>query len=122
MTPQETLVNLYIGMWNETDAATRRELIAETWTEGAIYVDPLMRGDGHRGICEMVGAVQERFPDHRFRLTGPVDAHNDRVRFGWELGVEGAAPLVKGVDFGVVSADGRLEAITGFLDQAPAPQ
>ena len=113
------LVDRYIAMWNETDAKRRREIIARTWTDDAHYLDPLISGDGPSGIDAMVKGVQERFPGHRFRLTSKVDAHNDRVRFGWELAPQGGAALAGGVDFGVISSDGRLKAITGFLDQLP---
>lgn len=110
------LIDDYIAMWNETDAARRRELIARTWTEGARYLDPLMQGDGHAGIDAMVRGVHERFPGHVFRLTGAVDAHHDRVRFAWDLAAPDGTPLVKGIDFGVVAADQRLHAVTGFLE------
>lgn len=117
--PNTTLVDRYIAMWNETDAETRRDLVAGTWTEDASYIDPLMRGDGHDGIDAMVAGVQARFPDFRFRRTSAVDAHNGRLRFGWELGPEGAEAPVAGLDVGVVGGDGRLSAITGFLDRVP---
>ncbi len=113
--PNADLVNRYIEIWNETDAASRKSLIARTWTEDAVYVDPVLKGDGHSGIDRMVAGVHEKYPGLRFRLTGAVDAHNDRLRFTWELGTEGAEPFVKGTDFGVV-AGGRLKAITGFFD------
>lgn len=113
------IVDRYIAMWNETDAGRRRDLVARTWTEDASYLDPLMRGDGHGGIDAMVQAVQDRFPGHRFRRTGGIDAHNDRLRFSWELAPEGGAALVGGVDFGILAPDGRLRAITGFLDVVP---
>ncbi|HZD25297.1 MAG TPA: nuclear transport factor 2 family protein [Alphaproteobacteria bacterium] len=119
MSKPTELIDRYIAVWNETDPARRRELIALTWTETAHYVDPLMEGDGPAGIDAMVAGVQERFPDHRFRLAGEVDAHHDRVRFGWELAPEGGEPLVAGIDFGVIAADGRLQTITGFLDLVP---
>lgn len=120
MTDFTDLVDCYIAMWNETDAKRRREIIARIWTDHARYVDPLMSGDGPAGIDAMVQGVQQRFPGHKFRRTSDVDAHNHCVRFGWELGqAAGAAPLVAGVDFGVVAADGRLVSITGFLDQVP---
>ncbi len=109
------LVNRYIEMWNETNAPSRRALIARTWTEDAAYADPMLKGDGPAGIDAMVAGVQEKYPGLRFRLTSAVEAHNDRLRFTWELGAEGTAPLVKGTDFGVV-AGGRLKAITGFFD------
>ena len=117
----EAVVDRYIEVWNETDRARRRELIARTWTDDARYLDPLMSGEGLDGIDAMVGGVQERFPGHRFRRTGEIDAHHDRVRFGWALvAAEGGAPVAAGLDVGVIVADGRLREITGFLDGAPA--
>jgi SnoaL-like domain len=113
------LIDRYIAMWNETDAKSRRDLIARTWSEHGHYLDPLMQGDGHAGIDAMVHGVQQRFPGHRFRRTSKIDAHHDRVRFSWELAADGGAVLVSGIDFGTVAGD-RLQAITGFLDQAPA--
>jgi hypothetical protein len=112
------LIDRYIAIWNETDARRRRDLIARTWTEDSTYVDPLMRGEGLDGIDAMIQGVQAQFPGLLFRRTGDVDAHNDRVRFAWELGSEGAPALAGGVDFGVI-AGGRLQAITGFIDFAP---
>jgi SnoaL-like domain len=112
------LVDRYIAMWNETDAARRRALIARIWTESASYVDPMMEGDGRSGIDAMVDGVQQRFPGYRFRRTSEVEAHHDRLRFCWELAPESGPALVKGTDMGVV-ADGKLAAITGFFDQAP---
>ena len=113
------LVDRYIAVWNESDAGRRRELIAATFTNGASYVDPLMASDGHSAIDGMVAAVQQRFAGHHFRLAGPVDAHHDRVRFGWELVSDGGAVIVRGTDFATVEA-ARLAAVTGFIDQMPA--
>ncbi len=120
MTDFTALVDRYIAMWNETNAQRRRDIIAGLWTDNARYVDPLMSGDGPAGIDAMVQGVQQRFPEHRFHLTGKVDAHNDRVRFGWALRDGENASLVAGIDVGVVAADGRLQSITGFIDQMPA--
>ncbi|MBV9758208.1 MAG: nuclear transport factor 2 family protein [Alphaproteobacteria bacterium] len=112
------LVDRYLASWNETDARRRRELIAAVWAENASYVDPLMTSDGHDGIDAMIAAVQARFPAHRFSRLGTIDAHNDRLRFGWELTPEGGEPIAAGTDFAVV-ANGRLQSVTGFLDRVP---
>ena len=112
------LIDRYIATWNETDAERRRELIAQTWTEDSIYVDPLMRGEGRTGIDAMIHGVQTQFPGLRFRRASDIDTHNDRVRFSWELGPEGGPAIAGGVDFGMILGD-RLQAITGFLDFAP---
>lgn len=114
------LADRYIAMWNEGDGGRRRGTIAAIWSAGARYRDPLLAGDGHDGIDAMVQAVQDKYPGHRFRRTGPVERHNDRLRFAWELGAEGAAPMVTGVDFGVLDAEGRLAEITGFFDSVAA--
>jgi len=115
------LIDRYIAVWNETDAVRRRDLIARTWTEDASYLDPMLQGAGQVGIDAMVQGVQAQFPGYQFRRTSEVDAHHDRVRFAWELAPEGGPAFVTGVDFGIVAPDGRLNAITGFLNQAPAP-
>jgi hypothetical protein len=113
-----TLVNDYIAMWNETDAERRRALVAQTLTEDATYVDPLMAGTGTEEISAMIGAAQQQYPDHRFALhTGP-DGHNDRVRFSWSLSPNGGDPIAIGTDFATVSDDGRMESVTGFLEPA----
>jgi hypothetical protein len=116
----QQLVDRYIAAWNETDPDRRRELIARTWTAQGSYLDPLMAGEGHDGIDAMIAGVQSRLPGYRFRRTGELDAHHDRVRFAWELGPEGGVPLAGGLDVGVI-ANGRLQAMTGFLDFAPSP-
>jgi hypothetical protein len=112
------LIDRYFAMWNEIDGEQRRDLIAQTWTEDASYVDPLMEGLGQAGIDAMVAGVQAQFPGHAFRRTSEIDAHHDRVRFTWELAPADGAALVSGIDFGVVAGD-RLRSITGFLDQVP---
>ncbi|HYM31998.1 MAG TPA: nuclear transport factor 2 family protein [Candidatus Cybelea sp.] len=113
------LVDRYIATWNETDGARRRALVGKTFTETASYVDPMMLGDGQAGIDAMIAGAQSRFGGMRFRLSGKIDAFKDRVRFSWELGADNRDAYVKGTDFAVI-ADGRLQSVTGFIDQMPA--
>ena len=115
----ESLVDSYIAAWNATDTAERAVLVARTWTPDAIYVDPMMRGDGHDGISAMIAGAQGQYPGLRFSRRGEVDVHGDNVRFSWDLGPQGASAIAGGTDFAVV-ADGRIKAVTGFLDFMPA--
>ncbi|MFN3524424.1 MAG: nuclear transport factor 2 family protein [Phenylobacterium sp.] len=119
MTATDELIDRYIAAWNETDPNLRRDLIARTWRADGSYLDPVMAGDGVEGIDAMIAGVQARFPGFVMRRVGEVDAHNDRVRFGWALGPDGGEPVVGGTDFGVTDGE-RLAAITGFIDFAPA--
>lgn len=113
------LIDRYIAIWNETDRTQRQDLIAQTWSEDAAYIDPLMHAEGRDAIDTMIAGVQAQFPGFRFRRTGEADTHNNCVRFSWELGPEGGPPFAGGVDFGVVAGDHRLKSVTGFLDFAP---
>lgn len=116
MTDAKDIAARYIEAWNETEPTRCRELVAATWTADASYLDPMMQGDGPDQIAALIGAVHERFPGHRFALTGTPDGHNGRVRFSWTLGVAGAPVVARGTDFAVTAEDGRLRSVTGFLD------
>jgi hypothetical protein len=115
MTNIATTVEQYIATWNEPDAERRRALAGQVWTDDGSYLDPLMRGAGPDAIAEMIGAAQAQFPGHRFELAFGPDAHNDVVRFAWRL-VGESGPVAAGVDFATVADDGRLRAVTGFLE------
>ncbi|BCF98998.1 hypothetical protein PPGU19_035670 [Paraburkholderia sp. PGU19] len=119
MNAHTALIDRYFDAWNETDTGRRRELISATWANDAAYLDPLLSGNGHDGIDTMIHAVHERFPDHTFRRTTEVDGFANRLRFSWELLTPSGASIVKGSDFGVVDTAGRLQSVTGFLDEAP---
>jgi hypothetical protein len=113
-----SVVDTYIAAWNETDAERRLALVAETFTDDARYLDPLVSGEGVDGIASMIGAVQSQFPGHHFELSFGPDAHNDVVRFAWTLHSDEGGPVASGVDFATVVADGRLRNVTGFLETA----
>jgi hypothetical protein len=113
----------YIACWNETDGERRRALLAQYWSPDAQYIDPLTQAAGRESIDALIAAVQARFPGHSFSLKEGAEGHNDRLRFAWSLGPNGkidAAPIAHGTDFAELTADGRLDKVTGFLDQASA--
>ncbi len=134
MTDAQTIAINYIDLWNERTPARRREILSQNWAKDARYVDPLMSGDGHDGVdalisvrdaigapedTALIAGVQQRFPDFKFTLIGEPNGYGDHVRFSWGLGPDGADAPIKGTDFAVLS-DGRIQGITGFLDQVPA--
>ena len=119
MTDFNAIARSYIELWNERTPERRRDLLARHWTNDAIYIDPLMSGEGREGIDALISGVQQRFPDFRFSLIGPPNGFGDRLRFCWGLGPEGADSPIKGTDFAVIR-DGKIQGITGFLDQVPS--
>jgi len=111
----------YLAAWNERDAARRRALVGEVWTEDAAYVDAHRRGEGHDGIDKMIAATQAQYPGYRLRLVSGIETHNSYIRFSWAAGGIPEAPLyLGGTDFAVIAPDGRLKIVAGFVDAAPA--
>jgi hypothetical protein len=111
-----TVIDDYIAAWNEGDARRRRELVARTFAADATYLDPLIASEGTDGIAGMIGAAQQQYAGHRFELAAGPDAHHDRVRFTWHLRSGDGGHVATGVDFATLDGDGRLQAVTGFLE------
>ncbi|MFJ5924229.1 nuclear transport factor 2 family protein [Kitasatospora sp. NPDC092948] len=118
----QNLAERYLAAWNETDPATRRKLVEDAWTADGAYTDPLVAARGHDEFDATLAAVQTQFAGFTFRLAGPVDAHHNVARFTWELGPEGAEPIVVGFDVLTATEDGRIATVVGFLDKVPAAQ
>jgi hypothetical protein len=112
------IADAYIALWNERDAARRAQRLGADWTPDARYADPMMQGAGAAEIDALIGGVQQRFPDFAFALSGTPDGHGPYLRFSWSLGPQGADGPIKGTDF-VVTENGRIRSVTGFLDQVP---
>jgi len=113
------LADCYIDLWNERDPGQRRHLIERIFSETGTYRDPLLAGDGRSGIEAMIAEAQTQFGHYRFRRTGPVDVHHDRIRFTWELSDNGDDVQVAGIDFGAINGDGLFDSIAGFFDIYP---
>lgn len=119
MTDMNNLVNQYIDTWNERDPKARRAAVDALWTENGTYTDPLVVAEGREAIDATIGAVHAQFPDFSFRLAGNVDGHHNLARFTWELGPAGGEAIVVGFDVAVISEDGRVDKVHGFLDKVP---
>ncbi len=111
----------YIAVWNERDPAKRRDLVAKTWVEDGTYIDRVRNGTGHDGIDQMLQTAQEHYPGYRLSLASGIETHHGYVRFSWAAGGTAEAPLyINGTDIAVVTDDGRLKSVVGFVNAAPA--
>ena len=119
MTDYQDIATRYIASWNETDPAARRTILEGLWTADGRYTDPLADVQGVDAIDATIAAVQGQFPSFRFRLVGPVDGHGCQCRFAWELGPEGVDAPVAGFDVAVLTDEGKVQMVLGFLDRVP---
>lgn len=62
--------------------------------------------------------MQAQYSGHRFELVTGPGVHHDRVRFTWSLAAPAGEPIALGVDFARTAEDGRMRAVTGFLEPA----
>ena len=115
----QEIVKRYLEAWNETDASVRHSLVASLWAADGSYTDPLADVRGPDAIAGLMGAAQQQFPGWVFTLGGPVDDNHNQARFTWHLGRPRGEPVVIGFDVVVLSGDGRIASVHGFLDQVP---
>jgi SnoaL-like domain len=115
----QEIIDRYLATFNETDAARRQELLGALYTRNSTYTDPHVDLCGPEQIDAFIAETQERFPGVTFTLGGPVDAHHNQARFQWHAGPDGAPDTYVGFDV-IVTDDGRIQNVYGFMDAAPA--
>jgi hypothetical protein len=113
------MVEQYLAAFNETDASRRRELLEGLYLSDSTYTDPHVNLRGPDEIDGFIAQTQERFKGFKFALGGPVDAHHDQARFRWHAGPADAPDQYVGFDV-IVTDDGRIRNVYGFMDAAPA--
>lgn len=119
MSDYQQIAERYIQLWNEREASARTRLLEQGWARGAKYCDPMAQVAGHPDISTLIGSVQERFPEFRFKLMSVPNGYREHMRFSWGLGPVGVDPVIEGSD--VVTLEGnRIERVVGFLDKLPS--
>lgn len=119
MSDFQNIAERYIQLWNEREPAARQRLLEESWGREATYSDPMAQVAGHPDISALIGNVQARFPEFRFKLTAAANGFGEHLRFSWGLGPTGVEPVIEGSDV-VTLKDNRIERVVGFLDKVPA--
>ena len=113
------LAERYLATFNATDPDQRRALIERLYTDEGTYTDPNVEVSGPAQIDGFIAQTQEMFPGYTFTLGGPVDAHHNQARFQWQGGPDEEPDRYVGFDV-IVSEDGRISSVHGFMDKMPA--
>ena len=119
MPDHDIIANAYVALWNEADEAARLQTLKKEWTSEAVYTDPLMRAEGLENVSKMIGAVQSRFPKHRFQLFGVPDGYGSVVRFSWNLLTADDQHVVRGTDIARLDENRRIKDVIGFIENPP---
>ncbi|WP_306143892.1 nuclear transport factor 2 family protein [Roseibium sp. MMSF_3412] len=109
----------YAAAWNETDPERRLRLLERCWSDGGQYADPAGTADGREQLSAYIGEFHAHMPGARIELVSGASQHNAHFYFKWQLITGDGIVKIDGVDFGTVSADGRLQEIVGFFGAPP---
>jgi hypothetical protein len=130
------LADRYISLWNEPDADRRRTLIGELWTEdGSQILQPPVEirdvaarpGIGMTAVLEArgYGEIEARAASAyrewvesqgmSFRHRDDVDRVADVVKFHWEAITREGEVFAVGLNFLVLTADGRIRRDYTFV-------
>jgi len=109
------VIQLYLAAWCEPDRALRQQILEGIWAEDGTYTDPTAHVAGRRGLVDHIGGFFEQFPGARIELTSGIDTHHEKIRFTWRMVLADGKVFLEGIDFGELSADGKLRQIVGFF-------
>lgn len=114
------LVRLWGEAWMAPDEATRTEVLEEVWAEDGIYVNPYVEAPVIGREALAAAMAYGMGPGQYVEVTewSPEDQHHDRLRIRWRQCCPSGVSLVQGTDVGEIDAEGRLERVTSFWNNA----
>jgi hypothetical protein len=131
------LADRYVALWNEPDAARRRQLIEQLWIEGgthllqapqemrAIAARPgigltaRLEARGHDALEARAASAYEEFVASgafSFRRRSNVERVADVVKFNWEMVAANGEVAAVGLEFLVLDPDGRIRDDYQFIE------
>ena len=110
----------YGAAWCEPDEDKRRALLEKAWTGNGTYQDPSSQATNREELISLIGGMHKKFPGSGVVITSGASEHHGRIYFEWQMVTGDGNIAIKGVDFGTIAEDGRLEEIVGFFGPPPA--
>jgi hypothetical protein len=102
----------YVALWNEKDAAKRRQEIAALWVEEGEHFVEAAKFVGFEALERRVVDAHNEFVrdgGNRFRAVPGARREGDVVTFYWEmLPASGDTVLGKGLEFMIVTERGQI--------------
>ena len=109
------VVRRYDEVWAERDAARRRAILAEIWTEETIYLDPDVPEGlvGPDALLDFIQSTFDEYPGFTVTATSDLEVLRDRAWYRWRQNADGET--TDGIDFIEFDAEGRIRRLTGFF-------
>jgi hypothetical protein len=131
------LADRYVALWNEPDPDSRRQLIAELWTEDGTHIlqppqeireiaarpgiglTATLEARGHAALEARATSAYEEFVapgSFSFRRRDNVERLADVVKFNWEMISTGGEVAAVGLEFLILGPDGRIRRDYQFIE------
>ncbi len=122
MSDINTTIEKFVSSWNDPDAAARRQVIDEIWSEDGVYRNASTEFHGRGGIEQAVTNAHDAFTANGFVFrVASVDTNHDAVRYRWEMVPKaGGEPDSIGTHVAMLGTDGRLVSDHQFIDKPPS--
>lgn len=116
MPTQREIVEAYVALWCECDAAARTKLLDFCWSdEGAIHIaDRVMVG--RKAVEKEIARFCAESPGDRPLLTSDITFVDRWFRFSAEVRRPDGSAYSRMVDFGELGPDGRIRLIVTFVE------
>lgn len=112
-------VERYVAFWNAATVDEQQRLATATFADQVSYRVPVAILNGVDELIGFRNQFAQNSPGYAFRPLAEPQAHHGRARLQWELVVAGKS-FATGTDvLELADHDGRIVAISGFLDRAP---
>lgn len=121
MTDFNTLVDMYISVWNEPDDVARRAKVEKVFADQAKHVTPAGKSVGHDEIYARITDAYAQGIDagaQQLRSVRNVTNHRGAVRVNWDTTNAEGERVTAGYDCMTLSADGRVNVDHQFADAA----
>ncbi|MER6346903.1 isomerase [Streptomyces sp. NPDC001595] len=118
----EAALERYVRFWNATTEPEQRRLAAAAFTDGVEYRAEIGILSGAQALMDFRNRFLAHVGAASLRLREQPRIHHDRARLKWEIltGDDGnATSFAEGTDVIVLDGNGRISAVTAFLDRAP---
>ncbi|MDH6135149.1 hypothetical protein P3T37_004559 [Kitasatospora sp. MAA4] len=118
------LLDRYVALWNEPDAAVRRDAVAQLWVPDGIHFTQTRKFRGTDALHARITEAHEQFvagTGLRFRSGENLVTHHDVATFSWEISpAAGGNVQAVGSDFVLLDRSGRI-FIDYQFNEPPAP-
>jgi SnoaL-like domain len=117
-TIEDLMTSNLLRVFNERDDARRTEAIARTYTAGVTWTDDEGVITGHAALQAKAKELLSGIPGFVFSPAGPVYQTLGLGCLAWNLGPDGAAPVISGFDVAIVR-DGLIAELYTVITKAP---